>query len=153
MKKIPIKLESISVGLSPSLNFQFIDDIEKRVFKEILVRSADKRFLTSGQCCSNCTKYAIESIIEYRIFLVDKAVELANLSDSKLLEAVNVILDELRNFLSISEQYDIQHDYRYLSQLLDTLRQNILKILFKICSDLKAQAPESLFTMMKQEPC
>ncbi|MFA5750466.1 MAG: hypothetical protein WC895_04595 [Candidatus Shapirobacteria bacterium] len=151
MKNIPLKIESISIGLSPSINFQFKDDIEKRIFSEILTRSTDKRFLTSSQCCSNCTKYAIESIVEYRKFLVDKVVELRDVKKSTLLKTVNLILAESRAFLSVSEQYNLPENYTYLSKQLDILRQNILRLLFKICLDTKTEPLEGLFGMMNKE--
>jgi hypothetical protein len=144
-----VKLDSLSVGIPfLNINFTITDDIEKDIANEILVRSEDKRFLTSWQCCSNCTQQAIDSSLEYRKFLVDQKVKLSKIKNSQLLKVVDYLLNETKRFLSISEKCDIYRDQKYLSEQLEILRNNILSILSKYCLDTKIEYPKDLFRML-----
>jgi hypothetical protein len=144
------KFDSLSIGVPLlSISLKLADSIEENIAKEILIRSEDKRFLTSWQCCSSCTKYAIDSIIEYRKFLVDKKIELSKIKDSKLLKIVDCILEQTRDFLSISEKHKIDRDHKYLSEQLDILRGNTLDVLHKLCSDSNIEESKDLFRMRK----
>jgi len=144
------KVESLSINL-PFFNVSFSiqDNIEKEIISEILIRSEDKRFLTSWQCCSNCTENAIESVLEYRKFLIDQKVKLSKIKNSQFIDVVNFLLDEVKIFLSISEKHDIHSEHKYLSRQLEILRNNILKALQKFCLDTKIKYPKELFRMIK----
>jgi len=147
-----IKFESLSVNV-PFLNvsFKITDDLEKDIANEILIRSEDKRFLTSWQCCISCTKNAIDSVLEYRRFLIDQKVKLSEIKNSQLMAIVDYLLQGIREFLSLSEKRDIYGDQKYLSEQLEILRNNILAALYKFCSDTKIDYPKDLFRMMKNK--
>jgi len=145
-----MKFDSLSVGIPfLNVNFKITDDNEKEIANEILIRSEDKRFLTSWQCCSNCTQQAIDSSLEYRKFLVDQKVKLSKIKNSQLLKVVDYLLNETKRFLSLSEKCDIYRDQKYLSEQLEILRNNILSTLNKFCRDTKIEYPKDLFRMLK----
>ena len=145
-----IKLESLSIGIPfVNVNFQINDDLEKEIINEVLIRSEDKRFLTSWQCCASCTGNAIESVLEYRKFLLDQKVKLSKIQKSQFIQVLNYLLEEVKKFLSISEKCNIQRNQKYLSEQLEILRNNILKALHKFCSDTKIKYPKNLFNMLK----
>ena len=145
-----LKFDSLSVGIPfLNVNFKITDDNEKEIANEILIRSEDKRFLTSWQCCSNCTQQAIDSSLEYRKFLVDQKVKLSKIKNSQLLKVVDYLLNETKRFLSLSEKCDIYRDQKYLSEQLEILRNNILSTLNKFCRDTKIEYPKDLFRMLK----
>jgi len=149
-----IKLESLSINIPfVNINFKIDNNQEKEVINEILMRSDDKRFLTSWQCCTSCTKNAIESVLEYRKFLVDQKVILSKIKNSQFMAVIDYLLEELKKFLSISEKYDIQKHQKFLSEQLEILRNNILNALQKFCSDTKTKYPENLFRMLKNKTC
>jgi hypothetical protein len=109
-----IKFESLSVGIPfVNINFKIGNDQEKEIINEVLIRSEDKRFLTSWQCCASCTKNAIESVLEYRKFLVDQKVKLSKIKSSQFIAVIDYILDEVKKFLSISEKYHIQKHQKF----------------------------------------
>jgi hypothetical protein len=146
------KLESLSVNIPfLNINFKIADDIEGEIVNEILIHSEDKRFLTSWQCCSNCTKHAIDSVLEYRKFLVDQKVKLSKIKKSQFIKIVDYLLVETKKFLSISEKCDIHRDQKHLSMQLEILRNNILNTLWKFCNDTKIDYPKNLFAMMKNK--
>ncbi|MDD4989678.1 MAG: hypothetical protein PHV42_04615 [Candidatus Pacebacteria bacterium] len=146
------KLESLSVKLPfLNVNFKIADDIEKEIINEILIRAADKRFLTSWQCCSSCTQHAIDSVLEYRKFLIDQKVKLSKIKKSQFIKIVDYLLEEIRKFLSISEKCDVHRDQKHLSIQLETLRNNVLNALYKFCNDTKIDYPKDLFAMMKNK--
>lgn len=147
-----LKIESLSIGIPSflNLNFKINDEQEKEIVSETLIRSEDKRFLTSWQCCSSCTKNAIESVLEYRKFLVDQKVKLSKIKNSQFIEIINYLLDEVKKFLSISEKYDIHRNQKYLSEQLGILRNNILNALQKFCYNTKIEYPKELFRMIKK---
>ncbi|MCK9294341.1 MAG: hypothetical protein M0P70_04605 [Desulfobulbaceae bacterium] len=117
---------------------------------EILIRSEDKRFLTSWQCCATCTENAIKSVLEYRKFLVDQKVKLSKVKNPQFISILNYVLDEVKKFLSVTEKYDIHKDQKYLAQQLEILRNNILNTFYRFCSDTKVEYPERLFAMIKK---
>jgi|GEM_PF-3836973 hypothetical protein len=148
-----VEFDSITVGMPfISVSLKIFNQGEKNILSEIIIRSADKRFLTSWQCCSNCTKYAIDSLIDYRKFLIDKKVELSKIKSEKLVKVVDYILEEIKSFLSISEKCNPDHDYRFLSEQLDVLRTNILNTFKKLCNDTKLPCPKDFFRMLKIVP-
>ncbi len=147
-----IKLESLSIGVPfVNINFKIDNDQEKEIINEILIRSEDKRFLTSWQCCASCTENAIESVLEYRKFIVDQKVKLSKIKNAQFIKVINYLLEEVKKFLSISEKYHIQRHQKFLSEQLEILRNNILRALHKFCSDTKIKHPDNLFNMLKNK--
>jgi len=147
-----IKFDSLSVNIPLlSVSFKITDDLEKEIANEVLIRSEDKRFLTSWQCCPSCTEYAIDSVLEYRKFLIDQKVKLSKIKNSQLMEILDYLLQEIKKFLSLSENRDTYRDKKYLSDQLEILRNNILAALYKFCNDTKIDYPKDLFRMMKNK--
>lgn len=145
-----VKIESLSIG-TPflNINFKINDDVEKEIVDEVLIRSEDKRFLTSWQCCASCTENAIESVIEYRKFLLDQKVKISKVKNSQFLKIISYLLDEVKKFLSISEKLDIHKDQKFLSQQLEILRCNTLNALQKYCFDTRIEYPKELSRMLE----
>ncbi|MDD2466882.1 MAG: hypothetical protein PHI97_23045 [Desulfobulbus sp.] len=150
MKK-SIDIDTVAIEI-PFLNvtFKISDNLEKEIVTETLIRSEDKRFLTSWQCCANCTENAIKSVLEYRKFLVDQKVKLSKIKNSQFNSIINYVLDQVKKFLSVSERHDIIKDQKYLSQQLEILRNNILNIFYRFCNDAKIEYPKQLFAMIKK---
>ena len=73
---------------------------EKRVAKEIVIRLADRRVLNSFECCDDCINNALVSLQEIRSILVDKQVELSNLTKSPLYLLIELMLEGIRQFFT-----------------------------------------------------
>lgn len=54
------------------------DKMERKVAREVVIRLADRRVLTSAECCDNCIDQALASLQEIRRIIVDKQVELSH---------------------------------------------------------------------------
>ncbi|HKO58908.1 MAG TPA: hypothetical protein VJ276_23780 [Thermoanaerobaculia bacterium] len=97
-------------GLSITVN---VEDIERRVAREIVIRLADRRVLNSRECCDSCVSNALASLEKVRSFLVDKQVELADLTDGPLYVLISMMLEGIRQFLTYEER--TKHHARRLS--------------------------------------
>lgn len=94
---ITINLPFISVGINPR-------DTEQEVAKEITIRLADRRVLNAKECCDNCIDSALKSLQEIRSNLVDKQVELSDLTDGILYLLIEYMLEAIRQFLTFEQQ-------------------------------------------------
>jgi hypothetical protein len=106
----------------PFLSFSVVpDDIEKKVAREILIRLKDKRVLCSQQCCHSCTELALKSLSEARATLVDKQVELSELTDGALFLLIDYMLVGIREFLTYEETLRVKSKVsHYRSSTLDS---------------------------------
>lgn len=78
------RVKGVSVSL-PFVRFSVRpDDRERRVAREIVIRMADRRVLNAVECCDGCIDQALASLQEIRSLLVDKLVDLADLTDGAL---------------------------------------------------------------------
>lgn len=97
-------LKGVSINiLGITFSFDYSKDDEK-IAKEILVFLADKRVLNSKECCDNCIKDSIESILDIRKFLVQKQIELIGYETQPLFLIVEFLLETVRQFLTHSEK-------------------------------------------------
>jgi hypothetical protein len=133
-------------NISLSLKFSKEDN---RIIKEIMIYSQNKRFLTSYQCCGNCTKYAIDSLVDYRNFLVKKRIEVIEYDQRSLKIIIDQILKNIELFLNFSEDLDVQRSHRELSFKLDELRNIILSFLFELSKKTGVRFPLDLNRMRK----
>jgi len=77
---------------------------EKQVAKEIVIRLADRRVLNAFECCDDCIDKALVSLQKIRSFLVDKQVQLSNLTDSSLYLVVEFMFEAVRQFFTFEER-------------------------------------------------
>lgn len=152
------KFDSTSISLpnlpgipNLNINFKFSDD-DKKSIKEIIIYSKNKRVLTSSQCCGNCTKYAIDSLVDYRSFLVNKRIEIINSKQNELKKIIDAILKNIEVFLTFSENLDLEINYKELSSRLNNLRNIILPLLLKLTKKVKIKFPADLKRMIKSKP-
>jgi hypothetical protein len=80
-----------------------IDDVERRVARELVIRLADRRILNAWECCDGCIDGALNSLQEIRRLLVDKQVELANRTDSALYLLIEFMAVGIRQFLTYEQ--------------------------------------------------
>jgi len=152
------KFDSTSISFPnlpgiPNLNLNFkLSENDKKSIKEIIIYSQNKRVLTSFQCCGNCTKHAIESLIDYRIFLVNKRMEMVTSKQNELKKIIDAILKNIEFFLSYSEKLDIERNHKELSSKLDELRAIILQLLLTLTKKVKIGFPPDLNRMIKLTP-
>ena len=97
VKGVSIRVPGISLNVE-------LDDVERKVAREIVIRLADRRVLNSRECCDSCISNALSSIEKIRILLVDKQVELSDHVDRPLYLLIQFALEGLRQFLTFQEQ-------------------------------------------------
>ena len=95
---VTINLPFLSFTVAP-------EDTERRVARELLIRLADKRVLSSKECCDNCIDNSLASLQEIRSVLVEKQVELSSLSDGCVFLLTEYIAEGIRQFLTETERY------------------------------------------------
>lgn len=95
--KVTISLPFIEVSIKP-------DKTERKVAREVVIRLADRRVLTSAECCDNCIDNALTSLQEIRQIIVDKQVELADKTDTALYVLLDSIRDSIRQFLTFQQR-------------------------------------------------
>jgi hypothetical protein len=83
-----------------------IDDAERKVAREVVVRLADRRVLNAWECCDNCIDLALKSLQEIRQIIVDKQVELSGRTDGALYLLLDSIRDGIRQFLIFEQKLD-----------------------------------------------
>jgi hypothetical protein len=93
---ISIKLPFLTFSVQPEAT-------EERVAKEIVIRLADRRVLNTFECCDDCIDKALTSLQEIRSLLVDKQVELANLTNTALFILTELMLEAIRQFFTYEE--------------------------------------------------
>ena len=99
---ITLNLPGISVPV-------LLKDREKQVAREIVIRLKDRRVLSAWECCDDCIDRALASLQEIRNFLVEKQVELADLSEGSLFLFIDAMVMGIRQFLTY-EQHLAKHE-------------------------------------------
>lgn len=94
---VSIRLPFITFSVQP-------EETEKRIAKEILIRLADRRVLNAFECCDNCIENALASLLEIRSLLIDKQVEMANLTNTALYLLTELMLEAIRQFFTYEER-------------------------------------------------
>ncbi len=103
-RRLPVEAEAtVSIRL-PGLQITAkVDDVEKRVARELVIRLADKRVLNAQECCDSRIEGALASLQEIRRLLVDKQVELAKRTDSSLYLLLEMMAAGIRQFLTLEQ--------------------------------------------------
>jgi hypothetical protein len=95
------RVEGVSISL-PFVSFSVrLEDREKRVAREVVIRLADRRVLNAFECCDGCIDQALASLQEIRSLLVDQQVALADLTDGPLY----LLREGIRQFLTFEQQF------------------------------------------------
>lgn len=103
---VAIRLPGLSINVK-------VENIERCVAREIVIRLADRRVLNSRECCDSCVSNALASLEKVRSLLVDKQVELADFTEGALYLLISIALEGIRQFLSYEER--TKHHARRLS--------------------------------------
>lgn len=69
----------------------------------MVIRLADRRVLTSAECCDDCIDQALTSLHEIRQIIVDKQVELAEKTDTALFLLLDSVRYAIRQFLTFEQ--------------------------------------------------
>ncbi len=106
LRKLPVSVEGVSIVL-PFIEVAVkIDDIERKVAREVVIRLADRRVLNAWECCDNCIDLALKSLQEIRQIIVDKQVELSGRTDGALYLLLDSIREGTRQFLTFEQKLD-----------------------------------------------
>jgi hypothetical protein len=134
-----VNLSDVTINLPfISLNFS-TNDKDKKIAREIIIRMRDKRVLNSKECCDNCIKNALDSLIEIRKFLVEKQVEIDDI-DSPLFLLVDFTVYGIRQFLTFTEYYQPDLNRHEYFDALQIIRDHILRSFDQIA--LIAELPD-----------
>jgi hypothetical protein len=127
-----------------SINLPFISvtvkatDIERKVARELLIRLSDKRVLSSKECCDNCIDSSLASLQEIRKILVDSQVNLSDFHDGGLYILVELMVEGLRQFLTIEERLRIDPCLKETANISDHWRPiDIREKYFEILKQLR----------------
>lgn len=121
-----VGIENVTINL-PFLSVTFaVNNKEKKIAQEIIIRLRDKRVLNLKECCDKCIENALKSIIEIRQFLVDKQVEINDI-ESPLFLLVDFTLYGIRQFLTFTEYYEPHKNRMEYFDALNVLRGHLLR--------------------------
>jgi hypothetical protein len=129
---------------------------EKRVAKEIVIRLADRRVLNSFECCDDCINNALVSLQEIRSILVDKQVELSNLTKSPLYLLIELMLEGIRQFFTYEERlhkcsnmaFRVPENFRLIGNrekyfaALEMLRAHLHRCLLQVSTIAETEIPK-----------
>lgn len=126
-----------------------VDDREKKIARELVIRLADRRVLNASECCDNCIDNALKSLQEIRRILVEKEVELSDKTDSAIYILMDSIRDTIRQFLTFEQRLSGKHkiEHRYFEQRdmyfagLEILRAHIHRTLIQIAKIAEVEIP------------
>jgi hypothetical protein len=94
---VELTLPFLSIGISP-------DHKEKLVARELVIRLADRRVLSSKECCDGCIDRSLASLEKIRQLIVDKQVELSPLHDGGLYLLLDAMAAGIRQFMTYEER-------------------------------------------------
>lgn len=144
LRKLPVSVEGVSIVL-PFIEVAVkIDDIERKVAREVVIRLADRRVLNAWECCDNCIDLALKSLQEIRQIMVDKQVELSGKSDGALYLLLDSIREGIRQFLTFEQRLDrTNREPRELYfDGLEMLRGHIYRSLLQIARIANMDIPQ-----------
>jgi hypothetical protein len=141
-RRLPVKVDGVSIEL-PFLSVTVsVDDIERKVAREVLIRLSDKRVLNAYECCDNCIEAAIASLQEIRSFLVDKQVELSDHHEGVLYLLLEVMLEGIRQFLTFEQRLGRSPVTRHAYfAALEMLRGHLFRSLSQVASIAEMEIP------------
>lgn len=100
---VTLSLPFVSIAVSPK-------DRERQVARELVIRLKDRRVLSAWECCDSCIDRALTSLQEIRQTLVDKQVELSEVSDGPLYLLIDAMTLGIRQFLTYQELLERRDD-------------------------------------------
>lgn len=104
LRKLPVTVDGVTISL-PFIEVSVKSDkTERTVAREVVIRLADRRVLTSAECCDNCIDQALTSLQEIRQIIVDKQVELSDKTDTALYVLLDSVRDSIRQFLTFEQK-------------------------------------------------
>jgi hypothetical protein len=104
LRKLPATVDGITISL-PFVEISVKPDrTERKVAREVVIRLADRRVLTSNECCDNCIDDALTSLQGIRQIIVDKQVELSDKTDTALYVLLDSVRDSIRQFLTFEQR-------------------------------------------------
>jgi hypothetical protein len=109
LRKVPLSVDGVTITL-PFLEVTVkVDDTERKVAREVVIRLSDRRVLNAFECCDGCIESALKSLQEIRAIIVDKQVELSRDTDGVLYLLMDSIRDGIRQFLTFEQRLNKQH--------------------------------------------
>lgn len=103
-QSLPLEVEATATISLPGFSVAVrIDDSERRVARELVIRLADRRVLNAFECCDGCIDNAMKSIQEIRALLIDKQVQLSHLAGTPLYLLIELMAEPIRQFLTFEE--------------------------------------------------
>lgn len=93
---VTLTLPFVSIAVNPK-------DREREIARELVIRLQDRRVLSAWECCDNCIERALSSLQEIRQMLIDKQVELSDVSDGPLYLLIDAMRLGIRQFLTYEE--------------------------------------------------
>ena len=93
---VTLQLPFVSIAVNPK-------DRERQVARELVIRLRDRRVLSAWECCDDCIDRALASLREIRQMLVDKQVELFDMSDGPLCLLIDAMASAIRQFMTFEE--------------------------------------------------
>lgn len=141
LKSLPIAVDGAVKINIPFLEVTVkVDDREKKIARELVIRLSDRRVLNAWECCDSCIENALKSLQEIRQLLVDKEVELSDKTDSALYILMDSIRFAIRQFLTFEQNLLGNHkfDHHFYEQRemyfagLEILRAHIYRTLIQI---------------------
>lgn len=100
---VTLTLPFVSIAVKPK-------DRERQVARELVIRLKDRRILSAFECCDNCVDRAIISLQEIRQTLVEKQVDLSDVSDGPLYLLIEAMTLGIRQFLTYEELLSRRND-------------------------------------------
>jgi hypothetical protein len=134
LRKVPLSVDGVTITL-PFLEVTVkVDDTERKVAREVVIRLSDRRVLNAFECCDGCIESALKSLQEIRAIIVDKQVELSRDTDGVLYLLMDSIRDGIRQFLTFEQRLNKQHRESQALHFagLETLRAHIHRSLVQI---------------------
>ena len=94
---VTLQLPFVSIAVNPK-------DRERQVARELVIRLRDRRVLSAWECCDDCIdRAALTSLQEIRQILVNKQVELFDVSAGPLYLLIDAMALGIRQFLTFEE--------------------------------------------------
>jgi hypothetical protein len=150
LKSLPVAVDGAVKISIPFLEVTVkVDDRDKKIAREVVIRLSDRRVLNAFECCDDCIDNALKSLQEIRQILVNKEAELSDKADSTLYVLMDSIRDAIRQFLtfeqSLSGKHKIEHHYFEQCDMyfagLEILRAHIHRTLIQIAKIADIEIP------------
>ncbi len=144
LRNLPVSVDGVTITLPfVEVNVK-VDNIERKVAREVVIRLADRRVLNAFECCDSCIKNALQSLQEIRQIIVDKQVELSGKTDGVLYLLLDSIRDAIRQFLTFEQRLSSRSDFEQRDLYfagLEMLRAHIHRTLIQVSKIADLEIP------------